>query len=76
MASEIIHFEQLEFRVEFKLENDDTDNKVAEVTAVEVSVGVDSVVNVVDVLGRTVIEACQFTPTQKQINLINYKSTD
>ena len=76
MVSEIIHFEQLEFRVEFKLENDDTDNKVAEVTAVEVSVSVDSVVDVVDVLDHSVAEASQFTLVRKQINLINYKSTD
>ena len=76
MVSEIIHFEQLEFRVEFKLENDDTDNKVAEVTAVEVSVSVDSVVDVVDVLDHSVTEASQFTLVRKQINLINYKSTD
>ena len=76
MVNEIIHFEQLEFRVEFKLENDDTDNKVAEVTAVEVSVSVDSVVDVVDVLDLRVTEASQFTLVRKQINLINYKSTD
>ena len=76
MVSEINHFEQLEFRVEFKLENDDTDNKVAEVTAVEVSVSVDSVVDVVDVLDHSVTEAGQFTLVRRQINLINYKSTD
>ena len=76
MVSEINHFEQLEFRVGLQFQNDDTDNKVGEVTAVGVSAGADAVAGFAMVLDHTVSEQCHFTPVLIQTNFINYNSTN